>query len=64
MKKIAIHSFSLMEMINLLEQGYHCAYQEDCGDYYTILITNDNGEMAEKDIIDRYFDFDYVEVED
>ena len=53
-----------MEMISLLEQGYHCAYEEDCGDYYTILITNDNGKMEEKDIADRYFDFNYVEVED
>lgn len=64
MKKIAIHPFALMEMIDLLEQGYHYAYEEDCGDYYTVLITNDNGEMEEKEIKDRYFDFDYVEVED
>lgn len=64
MKKIATTSLALMEMIDLLEQGYHCAYEEDCGDYYTILITNDNGKMEEKDITDRYFDFDYVETED
>lgn len=64
MKKIATTSLALMEMINLLEQGYHCAYEEECGDYYTILITNDNGEMEEKEIKDRYFDFEYVEVED
>lgn len=61
MKKIATHPFALMEMIGLIEQGYHCAYEEDLGDYYTVLITNDNGEMDEKDIVDRYFDFDYVE---
>lgn len=64
MKKITITPLALMEMIDLLEQGYHCAYEEDCEDYYTVLITNDNGEMEEKDIIDRYFDFEYVEVED
>ena len=64
MKKIAIHQFALMEMIDLLEHGYHCAYEEDCGDYYTMLITNDNGKMEEREIKDRYFDFDYVEVED
>lgn len=61
MKRIATYTLALMEMIDLLEQGYHCAYEEDLGDYYTVLITNDNGEMDEKDIIDRYFDFDYVE---
>ena len=64
MKKIITTSLALMEMIGLLECGYHCAYEEDCGDYYTVLITNDNGEMKEKDIIDRYFDFEYVEDED
>lgn len=64
MKKIAITPLALIEMIGLLEQGYHCAYEEDCGDYYTILITNDNGKMKDEEITDRYFDFDYVEVED
>lgn len=64
MKKIITTSLALMEMIDLLEYGYHCAYEEDCGDYYTVLITNDNGKMEEKDIIDRYFDFEYVEDED
>lgn len=58
MKKIATYPDALLEMIGLLEQGYHCAYEEDRGDYYTVLITNDNGEMEEKDIDDRYFDFD------
>ena len=64
MKKIAIHEFALMEMIGLLEQGHHCAYSEDCGDYFTVLITNDDGHMDEKDIKDRFFDFDYVEEEE
>ena len=60
MKKIATTKLKLMEIIDLIEQGYHCAYEEDCGDYYTILITNDNGNIKEKDIIDIYFDFDFV----
>ncbi len=64
MKKIAIYEFALEEMIGLLEQGYHCAYTEDCGDYFTVLITNDNGNMDEKDIRDRIFDFEYVEDEE
>ena len=63
MKKIATTSLALMEMIDLLERGYHCIHEEDCGDYYTILITDDNGEMEDKDITDRYFDFEYVEVD-
>lgn len=63
MKKITITPLTLMEMIDLLEQGYHRAYEKDCEDYYIVLITNDNGEMEEKDIIDIYFDFEYIEVE-
>ena len=43
MKKIATTKSKLIEIIDLIERGYHCAYEEDCGDYYTILITNDNG---------------------
>lgn len=61
MKKIAIHEFALDEMIGLLEQGYHCVYTKDNGDYFTVLLTNDNGKMTEKDIRDRHFDFSYVE---
>lgn len=61
MKKIAMHEFALDEMIDLLEQGYHCAYTKDNRDYFTVLLTNDNGKMAEKDIKDRHFDFNYVE---
>lgn len=61
MKKIVTTQWALIEMIDLLEHGYHCAYEEDCGDYYTILITNDNGKTKEEEITDRYFDFDYVE---
>lgn len=61
-KKIVTTSFALMELIDLLEQGYHCAYGEDCGDYYTLLITNDDGKMKYNEINDRYFDFDYIEV--
>lgn len=64
MKKIVTHPFALIEIMSLIEHGYHCAYTEDCGDYYTVLVTNDNGQMEEKDISDRYFDFDYIEVED
>ena len=61
MKKIAIHEFALDEMIDLLEQCYHCVYTKDNGDYFTVLLTNDNGKMAEKDIRDRHFDFSYIE---
>jgi hypothetical protein len=64
MKKVATHEFALMEMIELLEHGYHMAYCDDYGDYFTVVLTNDNGEMDEKDIKDRFFDFEYVEVEE
>lgn len=64
MKKVAIHEFALMEMIELLEQGYHMAYCDDYGDYFTAVLTNDNGQMDEKDIKDRFFDFEYVDVEE
>lgn len=64
MKKIAIHEFALDEMIDLLENGYHCVYSKDNGDYFTVLLTNDNGKMDEKDIRDRHFDFNYVEDEE
>ena len=64
MRKVAIYEFALMEMIDLLERGYHLAYCDDNVDYMSVLITNDNGEMDEKDIKDRYFDFDYVDVEE
>lgn len=64
MKKVSIHEFALMEMIELLEHGYHMAYCDDNGDYMSVLLTNDNGEIDEKDIKDRYFDFEYVEVEE
>ena len=63
-KKIATTSLALMELIDLLEQGYHCAYGEDCGDYYTLLITNDDGKMKDNEITDRYFDFEYVNEEE
>ena len=64
MKKIATTPLALMELIDLLEQGYHCAYEEDCGDYYTVLITNDDGKMKENEITDRYFDFEYIKDEE
>ncbi len=64
MKKVAINELALMEMIDLLEQGYHCAYCDDYGDYFTAVLTNDNGNMDEKDIRDRHFDFDYIEEDD
>ena len=64
MKKVAIHEFALMEMIERLERGYHMAYCDDYGDYFTVVLTNDNGEMDEKDIKDRFFDFEYVDVEE
>lgn len=60
MKKIVTHPFALEEMVDLLEKGYHCAYTEDCGEYYTMLITNDNGKMKDEKITDRCFDFEYV----
>ena len=53
-----------MEMMELLEQGYHMAYCDDYGDYFTAVLTNDNGQMGEKDIKYRFFDFEYVDVEE
>ena len=60
MKQFITNLSTLTEIFNLIEQGYHFAYGEDCGDYYTILITNDNGEMKDEDIDDVYFDFDHL----
>lgn len=56
-----INEVALNEMFDLLEQGYHVAYTEDCGEYLMTCFTNDNGNMRDEEIDDRFFDLEYVE---
>lgn len=55
-----INEVALNEMFDLLERGYHVAYTSDEGDYLTMLITNQEGNMKEEEIDDRIFDLEYV----
>ena len=59
-----INEVALNEMFDLLERGYHVAYTSDEGDYLTMLITNQDGTMKEKNIDDRIFDLEYVKEEE
>ena len=55
-----INEIALNEIFGLLESGYHAAYSVDEGEYLTICVTNDNGEMKDEEIDDRIFDLEYV----
>ena len=63
-KHFTTSEMQLEEIIGLLEQGYHKAYHEDCGDYFMICLTDDNGNMKDEEINDRFFDFEFVNVEE
>lgn len=63
MKKLLTTPGQLEEIIDLLERGYHCADTIDDSDYFSIILTNDNGNMQESEITDVYFDFDYINTE-
>ena len=59
-----INEVALNEMFDLLERGYHVAYTSDEGDYLTMLITNQEGNMKEEEIDDRIFDLEYIKEEE
>ena len=61
MRKLLTTAGQLEEIINLLEKGYHCVDTINESDYYSIILTNDNGNMEESEITDVYFDFDYID---
>ena len=61
MKHFTISELQLRELFDLLERGYHEAYTDDNGDYLTICLTNDNGNMKENEIDDRFFDLGVME---
>lgn len=63
MKKLLTNPIQLEEIRDLLERGYHCADTRDDGDYFSIILTNDNGNMQDSEITDVYFDFDYINTE-
>lgn len=63
-KYFKINEVALNEMFDLLERGYHVAYTSDEGDYLTMLITNQEVAMKDKDIDDRIFDLEYAKEED
>lgn len=63
-KHFKTSEMQLEEIIGLLEQGYHKAYHEDCGDYFMICLTDDNGNMKDEEINDRIFDFEPVDAEE
>lgn len=63
MRKLLTTTGQLEEIINLLEKGYHCVDTINESDYYSIILTNDNGNMKESEITDVYFDFDYIDTE-
>lgn len=58
-----INEVALNEMFDLLERGYHVAYTSGEGDYLTMLITNQEGNMKEEEIDDRMFDLEYITVQ-
>ena len=60
-KYFKINELALNEIFELLQNGYHVAYTDDNGDYLTICITDDNGNMRDGEITDRFFDLEYVE---
>lgn len=60
-KRFETNEMQIQEIINLVESGYHLAYSEDCGDYFMICLTDDNGNMKDEEINDRFFDFEYIE---
>ena len=63
-KHLKTSEMQLEEIINLVEGGYHLAYSEDCGDYFMIGLTDDNGNMKDEEINDRFFDFEPVDTEE
>lgn len=63
MRKLLTTTGQLEEIIGLLEKGYHCVDTINKSDYYSIILTNDNGNMKESEITDVYFDFDYIDTE-
>lgn len=62
-KYFKINELVLNEISDLLEQGYHEAYTEDNGEYLTICLTDDNGNMRDDEITDRFFDLEYINTE-
>lgn len=63
MKKLLTNPIQLEEIRDLLERGYHCVDTRDDGDYFSIILTNNNGNKQESEITDVYFDFDYINTE-
>lgn len=59
-----VNEVALKEMFDLLERGYHVAYTSDEGNYLTMLITNDDGQMKDGEMDDRIFDLEYAKEED
>lgn len=60
MEKFLVSELQLREIFDLLERGYHEAYTEDNGDYFTICLTDDNGNMKDEEITDKFFDLEKV----
>ena len=60
-KYFKINESALNEIFELFQSGYHVAYTDDNGDYLTICITDDNGNMRDDEITDRFFDLEYAE---
>lgn len=58
MERFLVSELQLQEMFELVLNGYHVAYHEDNGDYLTICLTDDNGNMKDEEITDRFFDLE------